>query len=212
MKKFFSKKNDVFLTEQTNRNVVYKVHTGCEAYINEKIIYLELVKSNVDIKCPELILHNDSEKTFVLEYVKGKTLVKELDELEEKNAVDEAVTLMVATFNWVMKFHQVDYIRKKKLALWDLNFRNFIVDDNGEITGLDFEEVAEGRFEDDVAKIAAFQLTYDPAFTEFKQKVSEKFIDYLISERGFDHKKLRTLIEKELKSISKRRKNISLTS
>lgn len=208
IKEFYSKKNKVSLVEINFQKYIYKVHLNESSFYLEKEFYLKL-KQNHDyiINTPNLVSYRENQKTLLLQYIEGSTLLEKLEELEEINDWDAelaSANLILCLYNWVESFYNIDFIKKDGLVLNDINFRNFIVKDN-KIYGIDFEDISKGECKDSTGRILAFYLTYNPCFTLFKNRVSKRVVDYLIGQKGFNEKKLTKNIEEELIIIKKRR-------
>lgn len=208
IKEFYSKKNKVSLVEINFQKYIYKVHLNEKAFYLEKEFYRKL-KQNHDymINTPNLVSYRENQKTLLLQYIKGATLLEKLEEFEvinNSNAEMASANLIISLYNWIESFYNIDFIKKDGLVLNDVNFRNFIVKDN-KIYGIDFEDISEGDCKDSIGRIIAFYLTYSPCFTLFKNRVSKRVVDYLIRQKGFNEKKLTKNIKEELEIIKKRR-------
>ncbi|GAA0177079.1 hypothetical protein SH2C18_03670 [Clostridium sediminicola] len=208
IKDFHSKRNKVSLVKIKKEKYIYKVHSKENSFNLEKNFYLKLQENkNNFINVPRLISYKDGSKTIFLQYVEGTTLLEELELLEEKNnkkAEMDSANLIIALYKWIEDFYKLDFVKKEKFYLNDINFRNFIIKD-GEIYGIDFEDITKDRKREDIAEIIAFYLTYDPCFTNFKNSVIEKVIQYLTKEKKLKHKELNQNIKDELEKIQERR-------
>lgn len=208
IKGFYSKKNKVSLVEINFQKYIYKVHLNENSFYLEKEFYRKLKQNHgYMINTPNLVSYKENEKTLLLEYIEGSTLLEKLEELEEINDRGSelaSANLILCLYNWIESFYNLDFIKKDGLVLNDVNFRNFIVKDN-KIYGIDFEDISEGDCNDSTGRIIAFYLTYSPCFTLFKNRVTKRVVDYLIGQKGFNEKKITKNIKEELEIIKKRR-------
>ena len=69
--------------------------------------------------------------------------------------------------------------------LYDVNLRNFLLNHKG-IVKVDFEDCRRGTMEGDIGKMAAFILTYDPIFTDFKKDFAADMINEAILKLKID--------------------------
>ncbi|MHC1604997.1 MAG: BUD32 family EKC/KEOPS complex subunit [Candidatus Methanofastidiosia archaeon] len=151
VKKFKSRKNNVFLIEKDNKFFIYKRYATGEKKTEWQI--LKLCKKN-NVPVPEPIEHG---KDFILlEYLNGQNMA-DMQKISQITCGDLA--------HWLFSFHEVFPSKMRGDAI----LRNFILFDK-HIFGIDFEETGDGDRLKDISMLCASILTHDPIFT------SERFI------------------------------------
>ena len=70
---------------------------------------------------------------------------------------------------------------------------------------MDLENVHSGLKETDIGKAAAFLLTYNPAFTDYKKDMAEILIQYSAAQMNLDISSIMDAAEKEFQNIQLRR-------
>ncbi len=149
-----------------------------------------------------------SEKALCLEYIPGPTFLQMLEKCEKQNTpFDRYIHL------WI-EFMQHFYRTVPGYIYNDINFCNFIITgkawDKGEyigesVYGVDLEEIRRGRAETDIGRAAAFLLSYDPAFTEYKKQTANTFISACSDAFCIRRDDVRDEMYKEFDSMQKRR-------
>ena len=168
LRKFTSKRNDVFLAEDENGRFVIKRHAGAEDAETEKAVYNRLQGS--EVRTPRLLSSDKCE--LKLSYVEGVTFTELLERQERAGSPDfEPWEKLV---NWLCCFYG-----STGLIMGDCNLRNFILDAQGRVCGIDFEQCREGSLASMAGAVCAFVELYDPQETPLKISVShflqEKF-------------------------------------
>lgn len=168
LKKFTSKRNDVFLAEDENGRFVIKRYARAGNAAAEKAVYDLL--SGGKVRIPKLL--SSSEHELMLEYVDGVTFPELLESQESAESVDFAPWEDLV--KWLCLFN-----KETGLAPGDCNLRNFILDAQGQVCGIDFEQCGESRILEAAAAVCAFVELCDPQETPLKMSVShflqEKF-------------------------------------
>ncbi len=168
LRKFTSKRNDVFLAEDENGRFVIKRYARAEDAVAEKAVYDLLSVGKVRI--PKLLTSDEHE--LKLEYVDGVTFTELLESQERAESVDFAPWEKLV--KWLCMFD-----KEAGLAPGDCNLRNFILDTRGQVCGIDFEQRRESGILEAAAAVCAFVELYDPQETPLKMSVShflqEKF-------------------------------------
>lgn len=168
LKKFTSKHNAVLLAEDETGRFVIKRYAGAEDAAAEKAVYDLLSGSKVRI--PRLL--SSGEHELMLEYVDGVTFTELLERQERAESVDFAP--WEELIKWLCLFNM-----ETGLAPGDCNLRNFILDAQGQVCGIDFEQCQESGILEAAAAVFAFVELYDPQETPLKMSVShflqEKF-------------------------------------
>lgn len=203
IKKFKSKKNDVYLMEMQNKRFIKKVFADKHLYAKERDFYLN-VKPSSECMLPKLLRYNDTCNELIIEYIAGKSVLNLVEEYEMQLDYDHAFSVLEKLILWLEQFNKLDYVAQNSLCFYDVNFRNFIVS-NGNICGIDFEDVQQGIFQQDIVKVIAMYLCYKPEFSEFKAKICNRISRFLIDKGWFDKDCLNKYILKEIETIKKRR-------
>lgn len=168
LKKFTSKRNAVLLAEDETGRFVIKRYAGAEDAAAEKAVYDLLSGSKVRI--PRLL--SSGEHELMLEYVDGVTFTELLERQERAESVDFAPWETVV--KWLCLFN-----KETGLAPGDCNLRNFILDAQGQVCGIDFEQCQESGILEAASAVCAFVELYNPQETPLKMSVShflqEKF-------------------------------------
>lgn len=208
-KQFHSKKNRVYLVNSINpadkkNSFILKMHKDPRVFFKE-IALLESLKQQ-GIRVPE-VLYRD-KKHLIMEYIDGETLTDMFERMERSGMPPEVVYPIVDSLcRWLKDFYEAVRSKTKKPAVMkDVNLRNFIFYDD-KIYGIDFEEVSEGRPEEDIGKICAFLLTYSPEYTPWKLKVAKYIRDVAIKKLKLDPELVMDELINELSAIEKRRKS-----
>ncbi len=143
---------------------------------------------------------------LITEFVEGNTL---LDYILMKEASNEEIEFnrlnpLTVSCEIIKNFHDISReIIGHFCILNDINLRNFII--GSRLYRVDFEEWTEGCVEEDFGKFIAFILTYDPVFSDWKIKITQKLIKYIYDFFYIDRSKLKTEINKGFQSIKRRR-------
>ncbi len=168
LRKFTSKRNEVFLAEDENACFVIKRYAKAEAAAAEKAIYDLLPGGKVRI--PKIL--SSGEHELKLEYVDGVTFTELLESQERAESVD--FTPWEELVEWLCLFN-----KETGLAPGDCNLRNFILDAQGQVCGIDFEQCGESGILEAASTVCAFVELYNPQETPLKMSVShflqEKF-------------------------------------
>ncbi len=147
------------------------------------------------------------EDYLLLEYLTGPTLLDILLAPESAGAVKvgrATGSIIAALGDWYETFYAAaKALTGERIAYGDVNFRNFIVRDR--IYGIDPEDCRSGRPEEDAGKMAAFALTYTPAFTPWKRSLARALSRILIARLRLDAAAVRTAARAELSEIERRR-------
>ncbi len=197
--KLVSKRNTVMrILEQDNTYIVKKFENS-ENYLREKEILQMLKNSGVNV--PSIIKEEDT--ILYLEDLGEKTFLDWYEESEKNNSLD--TTVIYELCRWLKAFYNVSFKHyKEQIILYDVNFKNFILNEN-KIIGIDFEQAKKGNVSSDAGKLSAYALTYDPAMTNWKINFRNIFIDILSKELNLNKQIIIAEEQKELSAIEKRR-------
>ena len=172
---------------------------------------------------------------IVTEYIEGCTLLERFCVYESKSlkkanglmnikspahipaTVNNTVFLFDCCFkefkdcvDLVFSFHEISKkIFGQALIFNDMNLRNFIIKDEplpaGKIFRVDLEDCRPGFIEEDLGKLIIFILSYDPILTQWKIKLSERLIKYILNVTSVNKDLLYNEAIKELDAMSIRR-------
>ena len=132
---------------------------------------------------PELIAREGS--VIKMRYIAGETLpdvLVRLEKTEDESALERAADEII---RWLGNFYMaVDY-ENTKVIRGDVNGRNFLFD--GErCWSVDFEEHATGVKEQDIGRLIAYILTYDPPNTAVKTAFADRLLSMAAQTLGSD--------------------------
>lgn len=168
LKEFTSKRNDVLLAEDENGRFVIKRYARAGNAAAEKAVYDLL--SGGKVRIPKLL--SSGEHELMLKYVDGVTFTELLESQESAESVDFAPWEELV--KWLCLFN-----KETGLAPGDCNLRNFILDAQGQVCGIDFEQCGESSILETAGAVCAFVELCDPQETPLKMSVShflqEKF-------------------------------------
>jgi tRNA A-37 threonylcarbamoyl transferase component Bud32 len=209
-KQFASKKNDVYLVSvvinETDKQyfVVKEYRDETEAMAKEAFLLDALYKKGVCV--PKL--YYSGKGYIVMEYINGAPLIDVLTDAEyyTQQSIDYINLEGIAAHlvRWLDGFYKAAAdITGTGTILWDINLRNFLV--GYRLYGIDFEEYREGAVEEDIGRLMAFAITYEPAFTEFKMRFAREILSAIEKRRQVDKSRVMDEIIKELDAIQGRR-------
>lgn len=202
IRKFISKKNNVYLVNNGTKNIIKKTFNSKDNYLKEKYYYNLL--RNYSIKIPSVLAYNDESLIMIIEFLSENTVLDKLEILEKENNEYEALILLKKIFAWINIFHSIPEISSNNLAFCDLSLRNFILKDD-EVYGIDFESINIGSLLEDTAKLIAMYLNYEKKYSQFKNNAVSDFKKYLSVNYDFIDKELDSAVEYEVMVICKRR-------
>jgi len=179
IKKFKSKKNNVFLINNEGQFKILKKFSSINVYNKEKNFYKILHGENLML--PIILEENILEKSIVYEYLGDRNGVDIIEGYEEENNLEECINFLIKIYNWLKDFHSVPYIKENELCFFDLSFRNFLLY-RDRIYGIDLESITEGNLSLDVGRMMAMYLYYDEVKSDFKLNVFERTKEYIISD------------------------------
>lgn len=210
VKEYFSRVNSVFLIESlSNKNQQFILKDFGN---NSERIRAELNGIKIFERISPKIYYSDS-RYLVHEYIPGATFFSCFEDAEKTDSdPDELITPFV-------EFLKSAYDSAAGYILGDINFNNFIIRENSQqdtctlpISFIDYENVKPGDIEEDLGRIIAFALTYDPPYTEWKQRFAGRFISHSVSILKVSEDKICRHIELEFKAMKTRRKlNIDIS-
>lgn len=165
---------------KSKRNQVYKVmlHENSNSklailkrYSPDNLKFLDIEYENMHmlkesgILVPEIIYKdNDS---LIMEYIEGALVVDLVERLDNGDWIDKLAL-------WMTELHK-NSKGNGSLLKKDVNLRNFIYR-NGQIYGLDFEEIGYGDVRLDLGNICFFILTNEPDLKKEKYIMMGRFL------------------------------------
>lgn len=198
--KLTSKRNKVYRLIEDEGNSIFKTFIDKEDMKMELSILRLLNRRNCRV--PE-VLRVTSDSIY-LEDLGDETLLDWYERSENANA-DNILPVILKLSDWFEAFY--DTLRSSKYSnyiMGDVNFRNFLIK-NGEIYGIDFEQCREGKIEEDLGKLAAYSLTYDPMMTDWKKNFVKLLIEKLSIKLDISKDDISSEMDKELIKIRLRR-------
>lgn len=194
LRRFTSKRNEVFLAEDENGCFVIKQYARAEDSETEKSVYDRL--SGSEVHTPKLLSYD--ECGLKLSYVEGLTFTELLERQECAGIADfEPWEKLV---NWLCRFYE-----NTGLIMADCNLRNFILDAQGRVCGIDFEQCRNGGIVSMAGAVCAFVELYSPAGTPLKLSVSHYLQKEFSENTGISAQKLAEETDRQRMSIVERR-------
>lgn len=175
VKKFNSKRNEVWLIEdKENNEMILKKFSSKKCFRKELEVHYYLLKEGCNV--PEI--YQIGLDYIVMEYIPSITLYDYIMECE--NQVKSIDMKVIESFVMLLEgIYTSDYFKGHNMILNDTNLRNFLV--NGEkVYMVDFEGTnADKDIQTDIAGFIAFFLTYNPCFSQWKLKELKSIISFL---------------------------------
>ena len=162
VRKFFSRRNKVYLVSDGEKQLIYKQYTDAETCAREKT-NLEMLAS-CGLTVPQI--EGGADKALLLSYLNGLTYEQVLRKYEQGLLNDEqAAAAFAALIKWLEKY----FVATKGALRGDVNLRNFLYLPNQTCVGIDFEDrLINGDISKDIGRILAFIATYEPPFSDKK--------------------------------------------
>lgn len=202
LKRYKSKKNEVYLIRLQLEDLEIKVVLKKYSHISGKEVEILQSLKRHNLNIPSIHLMNN--KYIIMEYLPGPTLLEYLCRQEEMDAdIDKLKPVICKFIGWLDEFYSI--FRHRGLIFGDINFSNFILLDNTEIYGFDFEDCSIGPVELDIGRICAFCITYIPAFTPWKQELTGELLELAINILDLDVELTFEKYRSELTAIQVRR-------
>lgn len=191
---FQSKRNSVTLFQTVQGLIVKKRFADPIDAAKEASVYGVL--DGKPLKTAKLIAQRGDSLFF--SYLSGITFVDLLERQEQSGLLFSPWEKLL---DWLFDFYHLT-----GLVMADLNLRNFLYDDTlDEVAGLDFEESKIGAFEDMIARLCAYILLYDPAFTPLKEKIIQHILNCCDSKKYCTTVLMEGKIDRETQTIQDRR-------
>lgn len=200
---FPSKKNTVALIKNEGKNFVLKWYKPRfqQSFSQDCAV---LKENNTPFHKPELLSINKDYKFLLLEYIPSENLCDLIN--DPNRQTQNKLSIITHLASWFYQFHRYYQQQSKPLIHGDANLRNFLISQNKNIYGLDFEESKPGNVREDIAFLCASILTTNPAFTEEKQQLQHQFVktyEELINHKMED---IEAQINQAINMVKERRK------
>lgn len=205
-KRFYSKKNEValysFCDAKNNLKKWVVKHFSSPRRCRKEAKVLKILSSS-GLAVPGIIY--STNHCIIMEYIQGETLLAWLEKSEQTAAPVAGTTgLLTALASWLQDAYQALHrAYGHSMILGDVNLRNFVLSEC--IYGLDFEECRAGSPEEDLGRLCAFVLTYNPGFTLWKYRFVAAIKNVIAAELNLSWQRVFTEMLKELEQMSKRR-------
>ncbi len=197
IERFHSKRNEVNLISNHSKKFVLKKFYE-EEFLKMEVEILRGLQS-LDI-VPQLL---EVKPPYILsEYIEGELYLERFTRNEEQGINSQ--TMISELLHGLSIFYGATLSANGQYIRNDINFRNFIYD-NSKVKMLDFEQCKLGEIEEDIGKIMAFALMYDPIRTPWKQKFIGEFKKESILLFNLDETAIVNHFETELKNMETRR-------
>lgn len=169
IERLISKRNQVYLIKlheggKSRLAILKKYSLDNLRFLDAEYENMQMLKSS-GIPIPEII-YKDRD-SLIMEYIQGELVVDLVERLQIGDWIDEFAL-------WMTRLHEVSR-RNSNLLKKDVNLRNFIYS-NGQIYGLDFEEIGYGDVRIDLGNICFFILTNEPSFKKEKYIIMRQFL------------------------------------
>jgi len=184
---------DAMRTDGTKTSFVYKMYACGD--IDREAAALETLCGD---RVPRILMRG--QNALCLEYLSGQTLLETLEETERTCQSPHAA------IDRLVGFLAYFYAAMPGYKYGDVNLRNFIDAQRG-ICGVDLEETAPGMPHTDIGRMAAFLLTYRPAYTAYKETAAAYLIHTGALRLGFDARAAEAAKQDELAAMATRRKD-----
>jgi RIO-like serine/threonine protein kinase len=150
---------------------------------------------------PKLISHENG--LLAMEYIEAETLADFIESAESGAPRISCDTLADRLAAWFRAFYNAS---APGCIRGDINCRNFLVLPDGNIAGVDFEDMPPGDREADLGKLLAFILTYRPKYTAYKKALADMLYQKFTERFGLDPVLVSEYKERELGDMALRRR------
>lgn len=198
LSRLYSKRNQVYKImleiEGKSQPAIMKIYSGKDnlpeaEYWNMKMLY------DYGINVPRIICKDNNR--LIMEYIDGDLVNDLVERLDTGEWIDKLAL-------WFSQLHKISK-DSDTLLKGDVNLRNFIYS-NGEIYGLDFEEIRWGDVRTDLADVCFFMLTNTPSFTKEKHIMLRRFLQCYENYSGSKLEKMGRFLRNSKNEAKKRRK------
>jgi len=200
--RFKSKRNTVLLCD----GVIEKHYSSVEMAAFEAR-ELRRLKTLGFLRVPEVV--ELSGAVLKMQYIPGDTLPDIIAHSENSSASISAETIVDSLVGWLREFYRAVDTDITGEIRGDVNGRNFIFDGTY-CWSVDFEEKIYGVKEQDIGRLMAFILTYDPAGTSVKKELAEMLLKLAVREIQVEVEEIFRWRDLELQAMMRRRTKIPL--
>lgn len=201
IKKFYSKRNQVYLCSDENSQFISKKFIDISHYHTEQRVYKKIQGLGL---APELIDCDEEVHKIELSYIDGTTVIEALEDYELEGDISKSLVLLRKVLDWLMTFYEIVYTDEGQMVYHDINLRNFIVHED-RIIGIDFECCDYGDLRYELVKVMAMYLQYDPIESDYKKKVVHSLFESFYQEQAYLPQEFARWIEEETQKILLRR-------
>lgn len=198
LEKFYSRRNEVWklevkTCEGVDRLLVAKRFSNSSHCSREAGLLSGLAQRGAPV--PEVLYHWSG--WMVTEYIEGPLLLDVF--------FCEPLLLMFGD-NLERLYRALGQI-DAGIVLGDMNLRNFILNrERNRIYRVDLESAGAGDVPEDLGKLCAFCLTYDPPFTEDKMEITRALLHHLVGRLQAPVEQVKEEVLLELLRIESRRR------
>jgi len=162
------------------------------------------------LRVPEVI--SEEETVIKMQYIPGCTLpdlIAEFEDAEDSFDLSAIRSCACQLMSWLLEFYQTVKTFETGRIRGDVNGRNFLFFDN-ECWGIDFENAVYGTIEEDIGRLLAFVITYDPPGTSVKNALVTSLIKEAERMLGIDITQVYHFRDLEIQAMHQRRKHCQI--
>ena len=196
--KFKSKRNAVLLRD----GIVEKHFNSAEAAALEALALQNLQAAGLNV--PKVYALDGS--VLKMQYLAGETLPDLIERWEGCSAAADIEAIAAAIIDWFAKFYNAVATDKTTEIRGDVNGRNFLFN-AGHCWGVDFEEKVYGTKEQDIGRLIAFIVTYNPPGTQIKTQLASAVLHKAKQVLDIDEQEILRWRDSELLAMQQRRAN-----
>ena len=192
---FKSRQNCVTPLEYDGKKAVKKLFSKPERLEAETHVMSALRKAGAAVPAE----YGRGNDFVIYEYVEGQTLISQLEALDFSGAITDSLAAWLVLCSETLK-----ETFGEPYILGDIHLANFIW--NGKcVVGFDFEECTPGAFEDDIARLLVFIVTYTPMFSDYELSAAARLLNAVRRLRRLDDAALSDALDNSFSVIFRRR-------
>ncbi len=202
-----SKRNHVCLVQYKEHKYVLKEMNDQSLWKKEIGVLRQLSSAGVSVPC----IIEAEYPYIVLEYLDGELLLDLFNEYEEKCCGQSDMQQLIEMWlEWLEGFYNTTKLLFGETYIClDINFRNYILREKNcrlQMYWIDFEQCRPGIIEEDMGRIMAFALMYEPVDTEWKKEFIRLFVKMAVERFDLNKALVQKEYEQELLAMKIRRK------
>lgn len=203
VRKFFSRRNKVYLITDGQKPLIYKQYSNAEARSREKA-NLELLAAG-SVAVPQI--EGEADRALLLSYLDGMTYEQVLRKFEQGVlSYEQTADAITALLKWLEGY----FAATGGALRGDINLRNFIYLKDKTCAGVDFEDtLIYGDMCQEIGRLLAFIATYDPPFSDKKLLIGAHILmclDISLASFAADFKdKIADAYRSEIAAMNRRR-------